>query len=310
MTGILIKLYFFIKVATVSCAPDVAEGFERARRYYKVDGVSRIDERIDESSGLIYLSDSTLLSQNDSGGEPTVYRINLQGEVIDSIRLDIPNYDWESLAYDYESETLYIADTGNNRNNRKKLGVYAYHVPSKKLTHHPLRYADQEEFPPPEEKRDFDCEAIVFRKGEIVMFSKNRGESDATKQYVLPMTHAGEEVALEPLYEQYLHKQQVTGASISPSGNRLALLTYGRIYLFKLEKGQKNLLAAPWRVIKCNRMGQSEGVCFLSEETLLFSNENRKLFKVYLNRRGRKQLAKEQAKASQNLKDPVSPPAP
>lgn len=285
----LLGLYFFFKAAWLSCKVDVEQGFERGRRFYKIQRIGQLDPRIDESSGLAITADGTLLSHNDSGGTPTVYEVDFTGKLLDSIALALPNTDWEDVALNDEKDIVYIADTGNNRNNRRKLRCYAYHRSTGHIDTLKLRYKSQTDFPPPSEQRYYDCEAIVYNKEELHLFSKNRGEDRVVKHYSLPVSATDKESELVPLEEILLYKQQVTAGALSPDKQTLGLLTYGRIYLFKAHESGK-WFRNPWRVIKCNRMGQSEGLEFVDNESLVFSNEKGKLFSINLNKRGRKKL--------------------
>ncbi len=278
-------IYFFFKASLLSCHVDVEQGFERGRRHYKIKRVAKLAPQIPESSGLVCLNDSTFLTHNDSGRTPVIYTVNLQGEVIDSLVFPQPNKDWESIDYDPQTQTLFIADIGNNRNNRKDMQIYAYemgneHIKELSIETIPVSYADQKEFPPAMEQRNFDCEAVAYYQGKLFLFSKNRGTDRATKQYTLPLESHSALGQLEPVASQLLNKQMVTGAAINPSGTVLALITYGRIYLFKIDSQNPNLLQDPWRVVKCNRMGQSEAVTFLNDEELMFTNEQGKMFRV------------------------------
>jgi sugar lactone lactonase YvrE len=301
---ILWSLYFFFKASLLPCGHDVEQGFERGRRYYRVEPVARLDPRVDESSGLVFTDRGTMLSHNDSGGASAVYELDASGRVVDSVQLDAPNVDWEDLALSPSGDTLFVADIGNNRNRRRNLRIYAFQPGSGQLDTLPIAYADQQAFPPPPEAMRFDGESMVLAGGALHFFSKNRGTDYGVRHYALGLDSAYGAPAplrLSPSEQITLYKQQVTSAAVSPDGALLALLTYGRIYLFRLDGGE-DWLGHPWRVIKCNRMGQSEGVGFAPDGTLHFTNEQGKLFRVSLNRRGRAMARKAGAR-------PASAPA-
>lgn len=72
--------------------------------------------------------------------------------------------------------------------------------------------------------------------------------------------------------------RMVTGAAISPSGNRFALLTYGKILTFTRVPGDP-LLGHPAECIRFSH-AQTEGITFLNDTTLIVSNEQGKLFRL------------------------------
>ena len=81
---------------------------------------------INETSGLEILNE-VFITHNDSGGEPSLYFFNLNGEIINSIKLEdesfweIYNNDWEDITAD--EDYIFIADTGNNFGNRDNLNI-------------------------------------------------------------------------------------------------------------------------------------------------------------------------------------------
>ncbi len=137
-----------------------------------------------------------------------------------------------------------------------------------------FRYADQRQFPPGRDSLNFDCEAFFYQADSLYLFSKNRGRGPVAL-YALP-ARSGEFVARR--IGQIRINRMVTGAALSPSGNRFALLTYGKILLFDRVPGQP-LLSHPAECIRFSH-AQTEGITFVTDSTLLVSNEQRKLFLI------------------------------
>ena len=81
---------------------------------------------INETSGLEILNE-VFITHNDSGGEPSLYFFNQNGQITNSIKLEeesfweIYNNDWEDITAD--ENYIFIADTGNNFGNRDNLNI-------------------------------------------------------------------------------------------------------------------------------------------------------------------------------------------
>jgi len=87
----------------------------------KVKTMARLPKTIWETSGIVSGTNSTIWTHNDSGGKPILYKIDTNGVILRTLFIkDVKNRDWEDLANDYQGN-IYIADIGNNRNQRKDL---------------------------------------------------------------------------------------------------------------------------------------------------------------------------------------------
>jgi hypothetical protein len=279
-------LYFLLKAIGSSCHTDVKQGFVRASHEYKVKKIGRFDARVHETSGVVRLPDGTYLAHGDSGCASTVYHLDANGNMLDSLEFNLPNRDWEELAADTAHGRFFIADTGNNRNKRRDLRIFAYHKGEHMEvdTLH-LSYADQTAFPPMEDSLRFDCEAVVWEHDHLHLFSKNRGKDWAIRHYTLP--DAPGSYTLPPLADQViLHKSMVTSAAISTDEKLLALLTYGKVFLFDVSKGVS--LNHPYQVIKYPFMGQSESITFINETDWVVVNEEGKMFEFKKKYRSKK----------------------
>src|SRR5689334_2154257 len=99
-----------LMIGLVGCAP------------LKPTRVAYLDKTVNETSGLIFI-DSTLWTVNDSQHTPTIFQINKNGLVEDSVLIyDALNNDWEELTSD--SLFIYIADVGNNLQVRNGFTIY------------------------------------------------------------------------------------------------------------------------------------------------------------------------------------------
>ncbi|MDX5435918.1 MAG: hypothetical protein LPK03_01915, partial [Pontibacter sp.] len=173
--------------------------------------LAALPREVSESSGLAVIAKDQYLTHNDAGNPPYLYKLNAAGKLTGTIRLKLPNVDWEDLAQDKEGY-IYIADTGNNDNDRRELAVYKVH-PDKPQEVQPIRftYEDQEEYPPKKKERNFDSEALFWNGGNLYIISKDRGRGQVAKVYQVPASPGTYKARL--LHKHKL-KTQVTGAAI------------------------------------------------------------------------------------------------
>jgi hypothetical protein len=270
---------------------------------------------IDEMSGIVASRRYPGLYwvHNDSGDSARVFAIRETGALAlakyenrkaDAGKPDAPkpyeglgilgatNTDWEDIAYD--GENLYLCDTGNNDNARRDLTVYAVREPNpnavstaKAFAAYQVAYPDQKEFPPTGVWA-FDCEAVVYRRGQLFFFTKQRISRlpfDSTAAYVLDLKKAKTDRVnvLKKLGEAKGLGGWVTAADVSPDGKTVAILTQApgqSVHFFDMD--QPNPLAKPLRTIKFQGGEQCEAVCFKDSKTLIITNEQRGIFRLAL----------------------------
>ncbi|MBL7781817.1 MAG: hypothetical protein JNM22_11415 [Saprospiraceae bacterium] len=192
----------------------------------------RLPETLKEISGMARLPNGDWWVLNDGGNAASLYRLDATGKGIAETRsLPCPNRDWEDLCADTQGN-LYIADVGNNFNQRHDLCVFRYHPVTEALDSILFSYPDQRDFPPSNARDwNYDCEALVFFHDSLHLFSKNRFKSNhIVKHYVIP-AKPGHYVA-ELRESIRLKNRVVSGAAMSSDGKTLALTTY--ILGFKL----------------------------------------------------------------------------
>ena len=80
-----------------------------------------LSKLIDETSGLEII-DNQFITHNDSGGDPKLYYLDKKGKIVfERILNGAKNNDWEDITKD--EEYLYVANMGNNLDNRKNLSI-------------------------------------------------------------------------------------------------------------------------------------------------------------------------------------------
>lgn len=276
----LLLFLFQIKLSLCNCHTEIRQsGFVKGKRYSKTIQIGQMPSLVNEGSGLVKsLHKNTLLTHNDGGGKPELYEVDSTGNLLATIQVPTAqNTDWEELTQD-KNGNLYIGDIGNNQNQRTDLVIYKV-SPNKgdapAIEQIKIKYQHQK--PKQSEPTIYDCEAMVWLQDSLFLFSKNRGNDHFVRLYALP-AHAGN-YALVPKDSIYL-KTQVTGAAVRPDGKELAVLTYGKIFLFDITN--KSLcFAKPTKCIKFARH-QAEAITYWDKANLLITNEQRQIFWLHL----------------------------
>ena len=209
--------------------------------FFAQEMMAELDEKLEESSALIVVNDSTFLTINDSGNEPIVYIFNIAGEITHSCFIsNAKNIDWEALAFDGDNR-LFIGDIGDNKNKRKKRTVYQVYL-DEVLTQDTVEssfihfsYAEQSAFPPQKDQLYYDAEGMIFKNDSLFIFTKNRTKpfDGIVKVYRLNLRDSIQTLGVSfelQLAETNWMEDSVTDAFYE--NNTLLLLTYSKIYYF------------------------------------------------------------------------------
>ena len=133
----------------------------------------KLSKIIGETSGLEYHND-LLVTNNDSGNDPSLYYLDFSGKIIYTRKFDaIENNDWEDLTAD--ENFIYIADMGNNFDTRENLMVIkvSKDINDKNYEIINFYYPEQRDFGF-KLKSQFDAEAIISLDEFLLIFTKNR----------------------------------------------------------------------------------------------------------------------------------------
>ena len=248
----------------------------------QIQGLRRVGTlkgEVPESSGLCLAPQAgTYYSFGDGGNPPTLFKFDATGKALGSQELSVTNQDWESLTRD-DQGYYYLGDCGNNDSQRRDLTIYRLRPDQpNQIDNITFRYPDQNEFPPKKKARNFDCEAMVWRAGQVYLFTKDQGQERTSKVYTVP-AKAGDYTA--KLLTSLTIPGQVTDAALSPDGHRLVLLGRGELFLLDGNSWEEILKATP-RQIPLTGAGQTEGCAFKDAGTLLISTEQGTLFEYTL----------------------------
>lgn len=267
---------------------------EALSKNYSVEPYSVISDTkiLPEGSALLKSKRYDVLwTLNDSGNSPSLFAIDLKGNVIkpdwvkkySGIRVvDAVNIDWEAITED-DDGNLIIADIGNNYNYRTDLAVYKIAEPNPYYSNEQgiiakylIKYPDQSAFPPDLSHLNYDAEAIFYYHSKLHIISKNRSTSNANV-YVFDSLVPWS-VNVPRILTSFDFKSMVTDAALSPDGRYLAVLTYNYIWLFET-RDRENPFGGHY-YLKEISIGQCEGITFIDKETLMISNEHGFLFKI------------------------------
>ena len=279
------KNYFFLTLLIISSCSDIPEdqNFDSAEIVETVV----LPKIINETSGLEILNE-VFITHNDSGGEPSLYFFNLNGEIINSKKLEeepvweIYNNDWEDITAD--EDFIYIADTGNNFGTRDNLNIIKVKISDFSVDSKiDIFYSDQKSFFP-SSKHKYDAEALLIIEDKIALFSKDR-DSLNTDLYLIDNT-VKEKQELSSV-ANFNVNSLITGGDYDSDTGILALVSYssrGEQYLILFE--DFNIDTPRYNTFKKYRIpierAQIEAVKIISEKQFWVTSEDEGLGNPYM----------------------------
>lgn len=243
---------------------------------YQYTKIGQLNPEIKESSGLIQVQDTFLITHGDSGNIPYLYLTDLRGKLLKKFYIkEIHNLDWEAIA---QSKThIYIADIGNNTLQRQQFSIYRVPLDLTKDTLEPDKkivyvYPDQKSYP---KHRSHDAEAMLYTEPYCYIFTKNYNVK-GTDVYRIDTRKDSVQTAVW-IAHSYLDSY-VTDVAYNPTKQEIALLTYGFVYLYQTQLDSSLFKQAKLTVRLRIPPSQAEAIIYLNNNTLLVSNEKGKLF--------------------------------
>ena len=229
---------------------------------------------ITESSGLAASSrhPGVYWTHNDGRRKPVLYAISREGKsiaefAITGARMD----DWEDIAADNEGH-LYLADIGNNDAKARELGIFQIDEPDPKFNSGKVRVKQRWILRYPGEP--FDAESLFVWQQFGYVISKLTGNQPAVlyRFSLAPQTKPAvlEKVAQLPI------TSPVTGASITATGQKLAIIAKSGAWVFDINGDPGRIASAKMWHSRLHGF-QIEG-CTFTPEGLLVSAESREIF--------------------------------
>ena len=248
---------------------------------------TQLPEKIEETSGIEFFKND-LLTHNDSGGKPNLYRFTEQGDLINKYLIEgAENNDWEDIAQD--KNYLYISDSGNNNGKRKNLNILIVDPKRdfKKIGAITFNYRDQQNFEK-RKKHPFDAEALVATQEVLVLFSKNR-KTSTTELYSIPKTSGNYTLSPKKSFDV---QSLITGADYHHRLRLVALVGYiqsGEQFLYTLSSfDMENLKQVKMKKFKLPLDGkQVEAIKIIDQNNFWITSEGEgesfpMLFKIQL----------------------------
>jgi hypothetical protein len=246
-----------------------------------------LPRRLNEVSGMTSVDGEVLWVIEDGGNPDRIFALDTLGNLLRSLEVkQAKNNDWEALCSDLDGQ-VYIGDFGNNRSERTNLAIYKLPNPSIEkgdtITAQEIRfrYPDQEAFPPPFSGRRFDAEAFFHFEGRLYVVTKNQSDPfDGTATVYSVPDQPGEYVAVKEAEFSTCPQRsscRVTDAALSPDGERLVLLGYGKMWVFE-DFRTKRFSGGPDRTLDLGLNTQLEAICFLEEDLLYLADERKMRF--------------------------------
>ena len=245
-----------------------------------------LDNSVRETSGLLY-TNGTFWTHNDSGDKVFLYQIDtVNGKVIRTKEiLNAKNIDWEDIC---KSEShIYIGDIGNNNGTRNIFQIYFFEI--EKLLDNDNRimtkkiefYYDSTFYvpfsSPQKRKTNFDCESLIYFNKNLYLFTKNWGNR---KTYLFSIP-AKEGLHKAAIIDSLDIDALICGSDISEDKSTIALIGYkfgvpaNSVLILISDFNSENFFSGKieYFSIKKLKAHQTEGICFVSRDTLLISNE-------------------------------------
>lgn len=258
--------------------------FMSCSNYGQLTFVTKLPSAMKENSGIAYFQNNRAWFIEDHGNKDEIYQVDFDGNLIRELKVkNAKNNDWEDLTQDSEGN-IYIADIGNNHNDRKDLVIYKLPNPeiekggkieAEKIS---FNYPEQNKFPPKKSELIYDAEALFYWNEWLFIITKNRSEPFSAKTliYKVPAKKGtyNAELVGEFIPCTTSHICQITAAAISPDGKKIVLLGYGFLWIFT-DFTTDNFTKGQLTTIDLGAMTQLESVCFKDNYTLLISDEAR-----------------------------------
>jgi hypothetical protein len=238
-----------------------------------------LPKKIKESSGLEQTgTPGVFFTHNDAGNAAELYKINAKGQLLATLPVaGAENIDWEDITRDSQGN-IYIGDTGNNDNKRKRLRIYKLqHGDPNQVSQITFEYQDRKNGTAGKAHYEFDCEALFWHRSKLYLVTKDREDGVEARLYELPDSPG--EYEAKPV-GHYQVKAAVTAADMSPDGKTMMLLSEGKVHLFQVQGN--NFFGSKMVTKSLGKVGQTEGAVFTDNHTLMITSEKGNIYRYEL----------------------------
>lgn len=238
----------------------------------------RLPDAVRETSGIAVsgANEGVLWTHNDRGNDAVLHAISVEGALLGSVVVSgAALVDWEDIAAApcASGMCLYIADIGDNDGSRESITIYEVPEPSPGDGSTAAARALHARYP----DGPHNAESLFILGGDLYIVTK--GDDGPIAVYRLLKSQQGEPGAvLERVREAMAQPQgrtdRVTGASASPDGRRIAIRSYGSLYIYGADALVGGGETAPF-VVDLRHLGepQGEGIAIRDDGTVWLSSE-------------------------------------
>jgi hypothetical protein len=267
-------------LAAAACEPDAHPAGQEEPVCEPPTFASDLPDEIAESSGVAAsrAHPGVFWTHNDAGWDPVVFAIDSTGTILTTVRVDgATNRDWEDIELapcvpGGTDHCLFIGDIGDNDERHSRIAVYRIPEPdpwtdtvSAPATAIRAVYSDGPR----------DAEALFVTDQGIYII--NKGRSHAVDLFQIPAPYRPDQVVtLIPVQRLAPPPTSVstlvTAAAASPTGDRVAVRTYGDITFFQIDGDTLAPLGRPATLVAPDQR-QGEAVDFIDADRLILTTE-------------------------------------
>ncbi|NNE65230.1 MAG: hypothetical protein HKN33_01585 [Pyrinomonadaceae bacterium] len=249
---------------------------------------------IRESSGLVHsrCQENVLWTHNDSGDKNRIFAVDTKGKLIGTWHVTgARNRDWEDMST-FKDENgkcfLFVGDTGNNGRLRSNVTIYKLEEPivtkQKGKTPATAR-AEAISFPYPDLRHDSEAIFVHPKSQDLYVITK-RITGAAGVYRIKKGKRTAEKVT--DIEVPSVPNGLITGAAISPDGERVLLCDYFGGYEFRLPEDSESFDDI-WKVqgelVDLGTRAQGEAVAYSSDGLSIYATSEKRnspLIKVTL----------------------------
>lgn len=239
------------------------------------------DSQLNEISGIEHsIKHNIIWCHNDSGGEPIIYGINVEGETVCKLILkDILNRDWEDVTYGEINGKYYIfiGDIGDNEKIYNTKYIYYFEEPDEIRNEIMIENINKITFTYPNQNYDSECLMFDPISKDLIIVSKRE-----TKEKVFSISYPYNlenqiEVKLEvelPIGQEDNLFSWVTAGDISDDGKYILIKNYTNVYFWDRGEDLYSTIGKNGEDIKVYQQAgepQGEAICWDNEKEGFYS---------------------------------------